>query len=436
MTNVVEMKQRASALRKQQRYEEALALYRVLWEEHREECNEWDGWGYAQSLRKLGRSQEALDVCRETYPLRPDFDYLRNLYAWCVYDLEIKRDDSEIETNEGRFLNAANAILDLVEPGQYTPYTRTVIRVIDYYKERAAYPAARILEWSDRLDPAELSDQPGHGTDNTGKPLEYASDREKWYAARSKALLEVGRFQDCVALAEKALSEFSRFHHDNDIWFKWRAAQAKAELGDKETAIEELQSLLSRKKDSFIYHKIAKYLFELGHIDEALDHTVEAALGPGELGYKWELFLLMGEILEAQSKSDDARKHVLLAARIRQEQDWRIPPELSQAVQDMGVDMSTDVSVQDLHRELRRYWQSLKVADMSEGKGEIKNMLSHGKAGFISGDDGEDYYFKVSSFRGPRHLLEYGQRVSFHIEKNPDPNKRDIAVFVKPEGME
>jgi hypothetical protein len=30
--------------------------------------------------------------------------------------------------------------------------------------------------------------------------------------------------------------------------------------------------------------------------------------------------------------------------------------------------------------------------------------------------------------------MEPGQRVSFHIEKNPDPEKRDIAVFVRPEG--
>lgn len=434
MNNVTEMKQQASALRKQQKYEEAVALYRVLWQEHREQCDEWDGWGYAHSLRKLGRSQEALDICREAYPLKPDFDYLRNLYAWCIYDLEIKRDDAQIEQNEGRFLKAANAILQLVEPGQYSPYARTVLRVVDYYRKRPSYPAARVLEWCDRIQPEQLSKAPGHGPDGKGRTIEYASDREKWYACRCKALFDIGQFEECIRFGEQALNAFSNFHHDNDVWFKWRIALSRAELGDKETAIAELQGLLSRKKDWFIYHRIAQYLFELGQVGKALDHALDAALAPGDLEYKWELFLLVGSILKAQSNLEVAEKHVLLAAKVRQELDWKMPAELSEAVQGLGTDVSSEISAKDLYRDLRRHWQSLKVADMPEGRGEIKNLLSHGKAGFIRGDDGEDYYFKTSSFQGPRHLLEPGQRVGFHIEENPDPNKRDIAVFVRPEG--
>ena len=42
MNDVAGIKQQASALRKQQKFEEAVALYRVLWQEHREECDEWD----------------------------------------------------------------------------------------------------------------------------------------------------------------------------------------------------------------------------------------------------------------------------------------------------------------------------------------------------------------------------------------------------------
>jgi len=432
MSDIADMKQQASALRKQGRYQEAIPLYQELWEEHQDQCNEWDGWGYAHSLRKVGRSQDALDICRQVYQMRPDFDHNRSLYGWCVYDLELKRDDEQIAQNEGTFLKAANAILELVEPGQYSPYARTVFRVVDYYRKRPSYPAAQILEWCDRLQAEELSSTPGRGPDGKGKMVEYASDKEKWYACRCKALLELGRFEECIQVAERALTEFPRLHHDNDVWFKWRIALSKAELGDKGVAIAELQSLLSRKKDWFIYHRIAQYLFDLERVDEALDHTLDAALAPGDLEYKWELFLLMGNILKEKADLEVAQNHVLLAAKVRQGEDWKMPAELSQAVQEMDVDMSTDISVKDIHRELRSYWQSLKVADMPQGQGEIKNMLSHGKAGFIRGDDGEDYYFKISSFRGPPHLLEEGQQVSFYIEKNPDPSKRDMAKYVKP----
>jgi tetratricopeptide (TPR) repeat protein/cold shock CspA family protein len=434
VNGIAELKQQASALRKQRKYEEALPLYQELWQEHRDQCDEWDGWGYAQSLRKLGRSQEALDVCRETYPLKPDFDYVRNLYAWCIYDLEIKRDDSEIQNNQGRFLEAADAILKLVEPGQYSPYARTLFRVIDYWRSRLSNPGERILEWCDRIPPDQLSNVPQYGPDGKGKTVEYASDREKWYSYRCRALYDAGRFEDCIRCAQEALSQFEKLHHDNDVWFKWRIALSRAELGDQETAISELKALLTRKRDWFIHHRIAQYYLDLGRTDEALEHAIEALLGPGpsDLGFKWELFLLTGRILQARSEMEDARKHVLLAAKVRQEQDWKIPSELTEAASEMDVDLATDVSARELHRELRPYWESLRVADMPEGQGEIKNMLSHGGAGFIRGDDGEDYYFNTKWFEGPAHLLEPGQRVAFQVEENSDPNKCDMAKFVKP----
>jgi tetratricopeptide (TPR) repeat protein len=436
VSNVAEIKQQASALRKQRNYEEAVALYGTLWEENRDQCNEWDGWGYAFSLRKLGRSQQALEVCQEALPLNPNLDHLTSLCGWCLYDVEIRRTDAEIQQNEGRFLQAAEEILQLGKPGKFSAHARTLMRVIDYYRQKLTTPASKILEWCDRIQPEQLSNEPGHGPDGKGRTVEYASDREKWYSCRCKALFDLGRYEECIELAGQALAAFPKLHHDNDVWFKWRIALSKAELGDREIAISELEALLSRKRDWFVHHKIAQYLLDLGRTGEALNRAVAAALGPGpsDLGFKWELYLLMGRIFQARGEMDQARAHVLLAAKVRQEEDWKIPPELSQAIGEMDVDMASQISAQDLHRQLRRDWQALKVSDMPAGQGEIKNLLSHGKAGFIRGDDGKDYYFKTSSFRGPRHLLEPGQRVSFHVERNPDPGKRDIAVFVRPEG--
>jgi len=264
--------------------------------------------------------------------------------------------------------------------------------------------------------------------------MPYASDREKWYACRSSALLDLGRFEECIDLSQEALDAFPVLHHDNDIWFKWRIALSKAGLGEKETAISELEALLSRKRDWFIHHRIAQYLLDLGRTEEALARGIEALLAPGppELGFKWELYLLMGRIFQARGEMDTARKHVLLAARVRQEEEWKIPAELATAVNELGVDMSVEASAKDLERELRSDWQSMKVADMPYGKGEIKTILSHGGAGFIRGEDGKDYYFKTDWFEGPRHVLQTGQRVGFRIEPNPDPNQCDMAKFVKP----
>ena len=96
------------------------------------------------------------------------------------------------------------------------------------------------------------------------------------------------------------------------------------------------------------------------------------------------------------------------------------------------MNLNTDTSVTELHKELRQYWESLKLADMQQMQGEIKNILRHGRAGFIRGNDGEDYYFKISSFQGPRNQLEPGQLVTFYVVKNPDTSKKDEAVHIKP----
>jgi tetratricopeptide (TPR) repeat protein len=434
MNGIEETKQRASGLRKARKYEEAAELYRTLWGEHRDLCDEWDGWAYAFSLRKLGRSGEALEVCRQALSMNPGLDHLTGLTGWCLYDVEIKRTDPEIQQNEGRFLQAAEEILQLGQPGQYSAHARTLFRVIDYYRLKPNVPTAKILEWCDRLEPEQLSNTPGQGPDGKGKIVAYASDREKWYAFRSRALLDLGRFDECIAFSQKALAAFSQFHHDNDIWFRWRIALSKAGMGDRETAIAELEGLLSRKQDWFIHHRIAQYLLELGRTDEALERAIEAVLAPGpaDLGFKWELFLLMGRIHQARGEMEEARRHVLLAGRVRQEQEWKIPAELSHAVSELGVDMSEQVSTRELHEQLRAKWQLHKTAALPQGKGKIKTILSAGDAGFIQGDDGQDYYFKTSWFQGPKHLLQQGQRVAFSIERNPNPDKRDMAKYVKP----
>jgi len=432
MSTVDEIRSEAQTLREQKQYTEAIERYRILWTDHRDVCTVWDGWGYAFCLRKTGKAKEGLDICRDVYRMQSDFAYIRSLYGWCIYDMEIKgRDDAAIEHNEAQFLKAAKAIVELVEPDTYSPYARTVLRVVKYYKSRAAYPAAKILEWIDKLTPTQISTEVGHGTDKRGRSVEYASDREKWYSHRSKALFENKRYQECLELGTRALGDIPKFHSNNDIWIRWRMAISKSRLGDHKSAIYDLKDILQSKHDWFIQRDVAQLLYEIDHFDEALEYAVDAALNAGDLEYKWELFLLMGLILQALSKPDEARRHVLLAAKLRIEHEWKFPQELQTVVRDLGVDVTVDTSASDLHKELKRYWKSVKLANLPQIQGEIKNLVGNGKSGFIRGDGGEDYYFKLRSFQGSWKRVTPGLRVSFYVEENPDPSKRDIAVQIE-----
>jgi len=430
-TDVATLKAQASSLLKENRFEEALPIYEALWTQHRDECNEWDARGYAQCLRKTGRSAAALEVCREVYRQYPDFQPIRDLYGWCIYDLHIKRDGEQIQQDEATFFKAANAITRLTTHRQYSPYARTVFKVLAYLKSRPSYPAAKILEWTNKLQPDQLSKKPQPFEDSEGNSKEYASDRERWYADRCKALLELQRYEECITLGQQALADIPRFHQDRDIWVKRAIALSKGQLGDKESAISELQALLTRKPDWFIQKEVAQFQYELGKVDDALRSAAAAALAPGELHYKWGLFLLMAQMLQTQGKKEEAAQHVLLAAKVRQEKEWPMTAPLQTAINDFGVDVTASVSVPGLVKELKPMWRSLRFAAMPQAEGVIQTLLGVGKSGFIHGDNGQDYYFKAQSFQGPKERIQPGLRVRFYVEKSSDPTKRDNAVYIE-----
>jgi len=433
MPTLNELRQHASALRKDNKYDQALAVYRQLWEQPATR-NEWDGWGYAHCLRKLGRPREALTIARQVYQAYPEFEPNRNEYGWSLYDLVIKQDQAAIAENPAEFFQAADEILTVAGRDQFSPRARTLFKVIDYLEKRAAYPAQQILEWTARATPDELSEAPGRGNNpTTGQPMEFASDREKWYAARTRALLEVGQHAECIALCQEALQRFGKLHHDNDVWFRWRMAQSKAALGDRATAITEIQSLLKRKQDFFLYWRIAQYQFELGQVEEALKNAVAGALAPGELEYKWELFWLMGQILQARGETELAARHVELALALRLEHQWKIPAELSQSASQLNISTSSCQPAAQVKARLLPYWRQVRFGDMKTMTGKITRLLPTGQAGFIRGADGRDYYFRTAAFKGNKRLLTEGQAVSFYVQPSQEAGKADSAVEVTPQ---
>ena len=267
-----QLRQQAKQLKQAKNFEEALPLFKQLWEEHRENCNEWDGWNYAHCLSKQKDYKNALKICREVYEIKPNFEQNNNLYAWCIYYTEIKIEKVE---NEQLLLKAGEAIIKLskqkpTEQQSDFPcvYSLSIFKILDYLNEKTIYNPKSIIYWTEKLNPDFLETIPFKFTDNESKERELASKKEDWYSLRSKALYENGDFADCISCSETALKSLTKFHYDNDIWFKRNIALSKAELGDIETAIEELKSLLKRKNEWFIQKEIAELYKRQNKIDE------------------------------------------------------------------------------------------------------------------------------------------------------------------------
>lgn len=421
MTDFRTLKDQAETLRRDKQYGQALTAFEEVLNLYPDQAGVRERWGKAYCLRALGRQRESLDLCREIYRLHPEFNPNRNLYGWCVYDLEIKP-AREGEPAEGKtFFRAAEAITQLTAQEAYSPYERTVFEVLRYLKDRQTYPADEILAWCDKLDPDKLSTEARTYTGRDGKERVEASPLEQWYGHRTKALEHLRRWEELIVVCNEALDRLTEFHYSDEIWFRRRIATAKAELGDLDAAIGDLKALVRLKPDWFIQADLAQLLHRKGDDDAALDYALDAALGPGDLRFKWDLFVLMGDILAVQGKPEVAGPHYRLASALRAEQGWREDSDLAGHLRDLPP--APEQPAAALARELEGTWRALKFAEQERATGEIERTDPGKRSGFIHGDDGRRIYFRYRNFVSPRERLMIGAKVSFFLQSSFDKSK-------------
>lgn len=425
------IKNQAEALRKQEQFDQALPLYERLWRERGDKPDEWIGWGYAFCLRKLNRFSDALDVCRETWKINPEFERNNSLYGWCIYYTEIKNKQPSLQA----LLKAANAIGKLTEQGQYSPYEMVVFQVIEHLRKQINVQWQAVLDWLDKLDPLRLSQEENIFKTSEGKQVVSASPLEKYYAHKTKALEQLGRHEECILISNEALSKISKLHHDNDVWFTRRAALAKGALGRTNEAINDLKKLVLRKPDWFLHHEIAQFQFQLGQIEDALVSSATAALAPGPLSFKGELFKLLSQIMETLNETALAQEHLKLVSLIREDQGWRHDPELEANLERLNVDTEEAESTKQLVRSLRPIWEEAKHANQTRLKGKIDKILPHGGAGFVRDEHGKAHYFDMRDIIGNTSAICQGAYVDFYVVDSFDKAKNQKstkAVQIRP----
>jgi len=255
------------------------------------------------------------------------------------------------------------------------------------------------------------------------KPMELASDKENWFAYKSKALIKLGLFQKCYEISKRALETFDKFHYSNDIWFARRIALSKKNLGNSSDAIAELQQILKRKKEWFIQKELAVLYQESGDIDKSFNYAIAAINNFGDIEYKVDLLFLLGELLKTKQENDLAFKHLSLSQLLRIKEGWKIPVKLQSTLSQFENPNIPIEKLHELKNELKKYWQFAQQSNLPKFEGKIKNILPNGLAGFITGDDKKDYFFSLSDYRGKKEEITIGLLVQFNTEKGYDKKK-------------
>ncbi|ADR19508.1 tetratricopeptide repeat protein [Calditerrivibrio nitroreducens] len=399
----------AMLLRQQHRYEEALPIYRQLWEN--DQRNPWDGWGLALCLQQLKQYKESIDICEEIIKKHGNYDYIKNLYIWSLF-YYIK---NETLSND-EFEYIAKKILENTT-NEDKIFSAVILKWIHRLKGEPNYPALKILKLLDMLDINRLNKEALEITQD-GKKIEIASEYEQYFMHKSKALYELSEYEKCIEISNAAITSLKRFHYNNDIWFKWRIALSFKNMQRYDESLEKLIEIVRIKKDWFIQKEIAEIYFIQNKYDDALSFAIDSILNAGEIDKKIYVIILLCEIFEKKQMHYEAGLHYLLAKNIIDKNGWKIqvPIQLKDKFNDFGAQAN------DIHRELKKIWNQINDAKMDRYDGIIINYLSNNQAGFIKCHN-QTYYFKVADLYGKKEDYSIGTKVTFSLVDSYDKKK-------------
>ncbi len=271
--------------------------------------------------------------------------------------------------------------------------------------------------------------------------IELASDKENWYAIKTKALYEIRNYQECFELSKLALGTFDKFHYSNDVWFARRIALSKKHLGNLTEALNELLLVLRKKKEWFIQTEIAEIYKEKGDFEKAFKYAMDAINNFGDLEYKVGLLVLIGEVLGKMEEKELSFKHFMLSKLLRQQENWGIPYALEISLQNSGFEQLNPDQLPALKNELLNYWsrfksQKHKLINQNNHylTGRIDKILHNnerGADGFIKYEN-KSVYFKLNPSNELLSKLKIGMEVRFKMQPPKENGKKGITSYVKP----
>jgi tetratricopeptide (TPR) repeat protein len=365
-------------------------------------------------------------------------------------------DEDEDDFQQQNFHYDKNELIESIETlipillGLNSDFSKTLVSklfsiVLKSEKKKPAPNWKLVNDFCNQINPTLLStDCSTIQVERKGRTqdMELASDFENWYAYKTKALMKLGEWQECFDTSKEALEKIDNFHYSNDVWFSRRVALSKKNLGNAEDTIEELETILKKKREWFIQKELAELYFEKDDLDAAFKMTIDAINNFGPLEFKVDLLYLIGKILTKQGEPDLAFKHFSLSKLVRQDEEWKVPQKVFVELNQFEQSEIPLSELKNLKSELKKYWNSFSKSDNRQKTpkhrnnsdnlhGEIIKLLhdnERGKDGFIKSDDNE-FYFSASPNWHLTTELTVGTKVIFKIIPAKDEKKEQTRIL-------
>lgn len=398
-------------------YEEIRAIYQNP--EERDAFTEWD-WSFAMNaLYKLKRYSDCLDAYKMFHKKYPDSSRLDDKMSWSLYYTHL-RNAEILPDNAETFRKQAEYVLQHCSSTQYSPrwmVTKLLIKAMREGKLGQNVDHQSIARYLDQIDPMTLSTTEG-STEQNGKQIKLASDRESWYAEKSKVQLDLGQYEACIDTAGEALHVITSFHHHHDSWFAYRRAKAQIALGRTDQAQKEIEAILNRGFSHWCFYQIPFEIEKDHQNDEAaLLDGVKCALADPSHEMRVTFYDEFAEFLYTMNRQREADLHRQLVILLRNENGW--PLREKQLAWVIPEDIR-EMDKRAVLRELAAFWCSVNDSGRTFYEGAVTKLLPSGQDGFITAN-GDSYYFSMRDVRG--HNAEMGSKVRFALENRLDRKK-------------
>lgn len=385
---------------------EALVICKKLWTDYPEgspdQFNLYDALLTLKAAKKYFETD--FNFVYEVATKYKEHDQIQNNFSWFVFYKYIKgRPDNEIIQYESiiskliKIVPQKNSRIDDFP----CPVTIAILKLVKAYAS-GMFNAYKVNEWLEKLHPQFLSKKVNIIPTKDKGDIEDASNLEKYYAQKTKALIKLEAYTDCEELCEKALKDLTEFHYDNLLWLRMRIAICEEHLGNIENSEQLFHKIIASKAGSdkwFIFKEIAILYFEKQDFENAWKYSIDAAFFGNEPKYMIGLYLLQARILVKLERVEESKILAQLIGSILKENEWKHKEEYSRILAYHHVDLTNINSVNSLYRKAKKFWISERYKGLIVEKGKIVFIHPRGKSGKIKAENGHVYIFHKRDFQ-------------------------------------
>ena len=391
------------------------------------ELSQYDFGCYMRSLYKLQRYDDCLSAYKLFHKAYPESGYVDDTMGWALYQTHLK-DEESFRQDRDRYLRQVEFIIRHNSGTQYSPLKCVVLKAVKLLmeeQEKKNGKAARrdyelVNSYLDALDPAGLSTEQ-RKSEGDGRSRRMMSDREKWYNYKSKALLGLEEYEACISCCAAALDSITRFTNQQDMWLKYRQAKSYLQMGEPDSAAQALEDLLQGRVGNWnIYGLAYDIARQKGDADQTIYYASEAALVDGSHEMRVKMYAGLVPLLVEHHEERAAMLHQQLVDRLYAEKGW--PAYRWKVAWSVPADIAA-MDKKSILRELKPFWKKMRDKNKVFTTGRVKRILPSGRDGFITSDDGHDYYFRFDDIEGRRAAVKEGSKVRFTLGQHENRKK-------------